>query len=393
MLTISDGARTVMMAKGRTAPRARYQRGWVEETGKRTRKWKGHYYTYEIMADGRERRVHRAVVLGLKSAMRKSDAVQRLQEIIDREANGLGGEHTKAVTLAWFVENRCFPIWRDNWKASHAARTEYVIRRYVVAPFADTALGDVDRFALQVRANELAKSSSRSIVRKFVTWARAVFEEAVEQGYLAKNPARRLTPPRDLREEKRRALSLGEVERLLGALDGRDALITRMYLVLGLRARELFALRRDDVEEKRIRVDESLDESNRFHAPKTQASRAWVWMPRDLAAEIAAWLEAMEDQRPEALLFTAGNGAPIRSENWRKRVLQTAAAELEMEGVTIHALRRTCATLLKREGDLKDVQAHLRHSRPEITAEVYLAETPESVRAAVEKLAARLAPE
>jgi hypothetical protein len=41
-------------------------------------------------------------------------------------------------------------------------------------------------------------------------------------------------------------------------------------------------------------------------------------------------------------------------------------------------------------GSVKDVQAHLRHARPNITAEVYMQEIPATVRAAVELLDQKL---
>jgi len=387
---ISDAAHALMTTTGRRGSRARYQRGWVEETGLRVKKWKGHYYTYEKGADGGEHRIHRAQTLGLKSEFGKKEAERRLQELVDKECNNVTAKASPAVTLEWFVENRCFPLWRERWKASHVTRSEYLIRRYVVGPFAQTPLAEIDRFKLQVHANEIAKIRSKSIVSKFVNWTRAVFDEAVEQDFLIKSPARMLVFPRDLKAENRRALTLAEVERMIASLDGRDGLILRMYLVLGLRARELFALRRDDVAEDRIRIDETLDHENNFHKPKTASSSAWLWLPPSLGRELREWMERVEDRSPAAVLFTASNGAPIRAENWRKRVLQVAAEKLGLEGVTIHALRRTCATLMNQAAGIKDVQAHLRHARPDITAAVYVQEIPESVRTAVGKLADRL---
>jgi hypothetical protein len=41
---------------------------------------------------------------------------------------------------------------------------------------------------------------------------------------------------------------------------------------------------------------------------------------------------------------------------------------------------------MQRYGTVKDIQAHLRHARPNITAEVYMQQIPASVRAAVESL-------
>jgi hypothetical protein len=41
---------------------------------------------------------------------------------------------------------------------------------------------------------------------------------------------------------------------------------------------------------------------------------------------------------------------------------------------------------MQRHGNVKDIQAHLRHASPDVTAGVYMQEIPESVRAAVEAL-------
>lgn len=55
-----------------------------------------------------------------------------------------------------------------------------------------------------------------------------------------------------------RYLSLEECRSLLSVLSGRDHLIVRMLIQLGLRSEELFALRKDDVGPDFIRVDELL---------------------------------------------------------------------------------------------------------------------------------------
>lgn len=389
MSEISDKALDLLRAKGRRAKRSRHQSGWVEETGLKVKKWKGHYYTYEIGANGLERRVHRAVVLGLKSKMKKHEAESALQEIIDREVNGKAATPSAAITVGWFFRERFIPLRREHWKGTHAARTEYIINRYVVAPFESLALAEVNRFDLQKHLNALAKGSSRSVVKKFVTWSRSLFEEAVDQDFIAKNPAKSLIVP-ETRAEVRRSLTLPEVATLLAAMDGRDRLILRMYLVLGLRARELFALRRDDVGVDRLRVDETVDDRGNFYKPKTAASKAYVWLPPSLAETLADYVGTLKDQCPKALLFATSSGRPIEANNWRKRVLQAAAEEAKIAGVTIHSLRRTCATQMSQGGEIKDIQAHLRHARPEITAEVYVQEIPENVRAAVEALEKRL---
>ena len=194
-----------------------------------------------------------------------------------------------------------------------------------------------------------------------------------------------------------------EIAQLLDAMSGRDRLIVRMFLVLGLRPGELFALRRDDYGGlNQIRIDEAISPISGIVGPKTDASDAYVWLPQSLAMELDFWIEGMSDQRPEAFLFASKSSrdTPMSANNFLKRVLQTAGerARKAMEALgeevpegflkklTHQALRRSCATHMQGKGSIKDIQAHLRHAQPNVTAEVYMQAIPESVRRAVETL-------
>lgn len=115
-------------------------------------------------------------------------------------------------------------------------------------------------------------------------------------------------------------------------------------------------------------------------------------------------MDNQQDKRPEAFLFPSAVGTPISANNFLKRVLQKAAASTAemvknsgrelpagfLEGVTFQSLRRSCATHMQHEGSVKDIQAHLRHAPPNVTASVYMQKIPASVRAAVEGLDGKL---
>jgi integrase len=68
------------------------------------------------------------------------------------------------------------------------------------------------------------------------------------------------------------------------------------------------------------------------------------------------------------------------------RLWNRIAEETGIEGIDFRACRRTCATHLSKHGGIKEVQAHLRHSRATTTLDVYVQEIPEAVREAVESL-------
>jgi integrase len=80
-------------------------------------------------------------------------------------------------------------------------------------------------------------------------------------GIIKRNPMRSRTVKIEYKSRKQkteRYLTLRSAGALLSVLSGRDHLIVRMLIQLGLRSEELFALRKDDVGPDFIRVDELL---------------------------------------------------------------------------------------------------------------------------------------
>ena len=72
--------------------------------------------------------------------------------------------------------------------------------------------------------------------------------------------------------------------------------------------------------------------------------------------------------------------------NYRNRVLTPLAERLGLPKLNFQVLRRTMATLAQRKGSVKDIQAHLRHSKADTTANEYMQELPESVKQMVDSV-------
>jgi len=408
-------------------PRNRHQRGYVFETGKRPKKWKGSFYVYVSKEDGTEVRQHREVTLGLRTELRKWEAEKRLQEVIDEAGKNpvetIAAETVSApapkseVTLEWFWQNHYLPMKEPHWKASSRPKTIRFVKRYLLgAEWADgktlgqVALKDITRFGLQVKLNELATKFSKSVVTKFRLYAHTILDEALEEDYLQRNPARKLQLP-DMRKSCERALTEEEIVELLGVLSGRDRLIIRMFLVLGIRPGELFALRRNDrLYPSQIRIDESVSEElkgdEKLVTPKTETSDSYVWLPKSIETELDFWMETAVRDEPESFIFPSMRNTPINLNNFLNRNIKPAAKRARkalldagrklppgfLEKVNHQALRRTCATHMQGVGTPKDVQAHLRHATPAVTLAVYMKQIPASVRAAVEELDRKLSP-
>jgi integrase len=104
---------------------------------------------------------------------------------------------------------------------------------------------------------------------------------------------------------------------------------------------------------------------------KSHAERN-VRLPRFLREELASYL-ADRPGDPEAFVFTAPMGSPLRHNNFYQRLFRAALRRAGLpEQVRFHDLRHTCAALLIAQGaHPKAIQAHLGHSSIQVTMDRY----------------------
>lgn len=91
----------------------------------------------------------------------------------------------------------------------------------------------------------------------------------------------------------------------------------------------------------------------------------------------------------------APGGGPLRYRNWYARVWRPATARAGLAGLGFHELRHTLlrGAMVAASVDLRTAQVRLGHSDPRLTLSVYAHASPESDRAAAERLGAHfLAP-
>ena len=104
---------------------------------------------------------------------------------------------------------------------------------------------------------------------------------------------------------------------------------------------------------------------------KTHADRT-VRLPRFLREELAAYL-ADRPRDPNAFLFTAPRGGPLRHHNFYQRLFCPVLPRAGLPGqIRFHDLRHTSAALLIAQGaHPKAIQAHLGHSSIQVTMDRY----------------------
>ena len=186
---------------------------------------------------------------------------------------------------------------------------------------------------------------------------------------LALNPMRSRTSKIGYQPQKpasERHLSIEECAALLSALAGRDLLIVRMFIQLGLRPQELFALRRDDVKGEFIRIDEVLIKG-RIKKIGSEETAFGVYVPPDLLSQLQNWMNSTAGQ-DTGWLFPASRSRgssdlpPVRQDLFRNRILKPAAKKAGVRDVDLFALRRTCASFFAHKATAEDALAQMRHA-------------------------------
>jgi integrase len=263
--------------------------------------------------------------------------------------------------------------------------------RHILPTFGSSPLASLRRFDLQTHLNKLAAKYSKSLVDKAKTWTRAVLEEAVEQEYLVRNPARKLTLP-PTRATCKRFLTKAEYHKLLGVLEGRDLLIFRLFVLCAFRPGELFALRWRCFGNGALKIEEAVYRG-KLGRTKTSGSAAEVALPKSLADDLALWYEVSGHPDPDDFIFPSSVNKPIDAHNYLQRdVLRPAAESVGIKGVTFQSLRRTFATHFHRVGTVKDQQSQMRHSNAQTTMNIYTQAMSDSLRLAIEEFDRQMSP-
>ncbi len=208
---------------------------------------------------------------------------------------------------------------------------ESMLRVNVLPHFTGRAVGRIEPVHVRQFLAELtAAGAGPGTVRSARKVLRLVLATAVEGGALRANPCNGMRLARSDPVEMA-FLTMEEVVALSAAMRRPEyGLLVRFAALTGLRAGEIGALRirRLDLLRRRLEVAESVSEvtgHGLVYGPPKTCERRGVPIPRTLADELAAHL-AGSPHDPEALVFTAPGGGPLRHHNFYRRHFKPALA-------------------------------------------------------------------
>ena len=369
-----------------------HQAGWVSLRGKQ---WFGYFRQRVLDPETGEERVRKVCIkLDLKSKMTKSQARDALRaEVTKQTGQNLGGRVLKdsSTAFGWFVRNRYFPLREGDWRPETAKVKKIQIEQDLLAKFEEYPLDSIDRFMLQTHVNELAERLSQDRVKQARSYLKSIFDEAIEQEFLMKDPSRKLKIPKNLRPKDKQVLTWEQLWLALQRTGRRDRLLLMLDMTEALRPSELFALRwRSFDNVNTLSITETVYKGKIRPFGKTDGSLTDVHLPPGLAAELRLWKKENPKASPDAFIFPNSRGGFMDTGNYRNRVLNPLAERLGLPKLNFQVMRRTMATQAQNMGSVKDIQAHLRHAKADTTANEYMQELPESVRKMVGEVYAML---
>ena len=316
-------------------------------------------------------RVRRAGTGG--SFARCSDALEaaRSEEANLRRGTWVDPE-SRRITVEELAE-RWLEGARPMLKPKTVASYESLLRSRVLPTFGRRQLPEVRPSDVTAWVGGMvADGISPSRIRQAHVVLRLIFDAAVRDGYLIRNPASGVKLPR-LEHREAPFFEPQVVDAIADALGSPYDTLIAVLGVGGLRWGEAAALRRRhfDALRRRLLVEESLAEvSGRliFGPTKSHTRRAVPLSPR-LGDGLT---QAVGKRGPNELIFTAPKGGPLRYQNFLARVWHPVLAEMGLPIVGVHVLRHSAAARMIAAGATpKTLQKVLGHRSAAFSLTIY----------------------
>src|SRR6266446_1726582 len=361
--------------------RKRFQNGSVKKSRD------GKYWIGSWREDnGKGGRMQRSRVLGKVARMNRTAAREKMADIVkpinDRAATAI----SQNIELKQFVKDVYLPFYKRKWKQSTAMTNEDRIAHFIVSEFGSRRLSTLSRDELQ-RFLDSKCSLSFSTVDHLRWDLKQMFEMAVAEGVVPRNPAAILFTPRACPRPERRSLTIEEVKKVFSALvELRERLIVKLAILAGLRPGEILGLRRGRCGQCIASIQERVYRGT-IDTPKTEKSVRIAALSSGLRRDLDAWLQDSPDTGPNGWLFPSDNlKAPISRDNVMYRNIRPLLKKHGFAWVDFHVMRRTHSSLMRELGVDPKVVADQQGHTLDVNLNVYTQTSLERRVEAVEQL-------
>lgn len=324
----------------------RYSKGGVVQQRGR---WKGLWYE-----DG----VKKSRILGLVKEITKTEAREAVATIIAK----LKPQEEKPL-FGDFVEKVYFHYYFRKWKASTCENNKQRMRTHLLGAFKDRTLDSLLRDELQDFMDRKGNAGLSFSVVDHLRWdLKQIFDMAVGEGKVVRNPALLLFTPKSAAKPIHRVMTVGQVRQCFAALSQRERLIAKLAVLAGMRPGEIFAMTWGRLTATHADIRQRVYR-RKLDTPKTHNSTRLAALSEGLLADIETWKSVAIFARDEAWVFPSERMTPLSKDNcWRRSMLPKLQA-VGLEWANFQVMRRTHATLMRQlKADPKLVADQLGHT-------------------------------
>ncbi len=352
--------------------KSRYQKGSVK-------KQRGRWVAMWWAGQSRKSRV-----IGLVRDMTKSDARAVVDRIVS-EANARS-EQERVWTFGEFVAEVYFPYYSRKWKASTRVNNMNRVSIHLVAGLGNLELSSFRRDQLQDVLDEKTQAGLSFSTVDHLRWdLKQIFDMAVAEGLVARNPALLLFTPKEAAKPVRRVMNMKEVQLCFAVLGQRERLIAKLAIMAGMRPGEIFALTWGRLTATYVDIRQRVYRGA-IDTPKTDQSIRKAALPEGLLREIEAWRSVSLVTQDDAWVFPSERMTPMSKDNCWNRNIKPKLKSVGMGWANFLVMRRTHATLMNELGvNGKLVADQLGHSL-DVSQNVYTQSPVESRLPAVNQL-------
>lgn len=297
--------------------------------------------------------------------------------------------------INFFVGTVTMDTFFDKWlerknhlKAQTKRTYVQLINRYLRPVFGEKSVKTIAGEEVQSFINRIQEELSAKTVHEIYRCLRAVFELAIENKIIEKNPCEKvILPPK----EKTKAMSLSiedqeKLENTLGQSSKALDIAILLALNLGLRLSEVIALRWQDIQfnENVVTIRHSMEripvgDGNKTVAhlgtPKTQSSQRKIPLEFEFSKCLKEYFQRQTSvqKRPDAFVVGKKDGNSYHGRTIERHFKKRLKELMISESYTFHSLRHSFATRAMESGVvIKVISALLGHSQTATTTDIYL---------------------
>jgi integrase len=316
--------------------KSRYQKGSVR---KQRGRWVGLWW---------ENHSRKCRVIGLVRDMTKSEAWAVVSgKIAEIEARR---QENRTWRFGEFVAEIYFPYYGRKWKASTRVNNMNRVTIHLVETFGARELASFKRDELQDFLDGKAGDGLSFSTVDHLRWdLKQIFDMALAEGHVERNPALLLFTPREAVRSERRVMGIEDVKECFKVLAPRERLVVKLAILAGMRPGEIFALTWGRLTATSVDIRQRIYRGI-IDTPKSSLSVRQAALPEGLLREIEAWRVVSLVTVDEAWVFPSENlTTPMSKDNCWNRNIKPKFAKAGLAWANFQVMRRTHSTLM---GDL-----------------------------------------